>query len=491
MAHAKAPTVERHKSALTRVSLSRPVARALDDGLINVETSVLDYGCGRGGDVARLTKAGVSCVGYDPVFAPQARLKPADVVNLGYVVNVIEDPRERARTLARAWKLSRDVLVVSARLELERRDVEAARPYGDGFLTGNGTFQKLFAQEELRAWIESTLSARAVTAAPGVFYVFREAQSEQAFLARRAHRGSVRSSQSSEALFEQHKELLGGLVRFVEERGRLPRAGELEIAADVVEELGSLRRAFAVIKRITGEEHWDRVRVGRYEDLLVYLALARFGRRPRLSELPGSLQYDIKDFFGSYKAACDQADRLLFSIADGERRGEACIAAPVGKRTREALYVHVGALGRLPTLLRALEGCARVLVGTVEEATLVKFDLERPRVSYLCYPRFDIDAHPPLRGAYIIDLDRVDVSFRDYADYQNPPILHRKELFVAPEHPLRERFARLTTQEQRLGLYAEPHRIGTLNGWREVLAAREVAIRGHRAQRRKVRETRA
>ena len=46
---------------------------------------------------------------------------PADIVNLGYVVNVIEDPDERLATLQDAWHLAREVLVVAARLETDRR----------------------------------------------------------------------------------------------------------------------------------------------------------------------------------------------------------------------------------------------------------------------------------------------------------------------------------------------------------------------------------
>ena len=106
--------VQRHKTALGRALLSRPVTRALEDGLISSETTVLDYGCGRGGDVDRLQKQGIACVGYDPLYRPQRTLDAADVTNLGYVINVIEDQAERTEVLRRAWSLSRSVLVVSA-----------------------------------------------------------------------------------------------------------------------------------------------------------------------------------------------------------------------------------------------------------------------------------------------------------------------------------------------------------------------------------------
>ena len=48
------------------------------------------------------------------MHAPSGNRRAADVVNLGYVLNVIEDPAERQETLASAWSLARRLLVVSA-----------------------------------------------------------------------------------------------------------------------------------------------------------------------------------------------------------------------------------------------------------------------------------------------------------------------------------------------------------------------------------------
>ena len=58
----------------------------------------------------------------DPAFFPDETRTPADVVNLGYVINVIEDPAERVVVLAAAWELARKVLIVSARLDWEATD---------------------------------------------------------------------------------------------------------------------------------------------------------------------------------------------------------------------------------------------------------------------------------------------------------------------------------------------------------------------------------
>jgi DNA phosphorothioation-associated putative methyltransferase len=457
--------------------LSRPVARALEDAIIADNTSVLDYGCGRGGDVARLERLGIQVCGFDPVYQPKLIREACDVVNLGYVINVIESVVERHQTLRRAWALARSCLVVAARLRSEAREIDATARLGDGYVTSAGTFQKFFTQAELRGFVEDTLQQPAVAAAPGVFYVFRNPSAEQSFLARRIRR---RVASRSKLVFERRQELLTSLVAFVEERGRLPRDTERGGFAALEEELGSVRNAFAFIRRVTGDERWDRIRVARSEDVLVYLALSRFGRRPRIGELPQELQHDIKDLFGSYQAGCAQADRLLFAVSDRDRVQAAIQAAGVGKRTRDALYVHISALVDLVPVLRVLEGCARALLGTVDDATLVKFRADSPLISYLGYPGFDREPHPALQFAYTVDLATLRIDYRDYSHHSNPPILHRKELFLSEGHPHRELFARLTRQEVRHGLYREPERIGTRRGWAEALALRGVELRGHR-----------
>ena len=105
-------TAAPHKTAIQRSSLSRPVALALEDGLLSTKTTFFDYGCGRGGDLKRLHQMGVSVSGWDPAFFPDEDRTPADVVNLGYVVNVIEDPEERAVALCAACELTQKLLFV-------------------------------------------------------------------------------------------------------------------------------------------------------------------------------------------------------------------------------------------------------------------------------------------------------------------------------------------------------------------------------------------
>jgi hypothetical protein len=74
----------------------------------------------------------------------------------------------------------------------------------------------------------------------------------------------------------------------------------------------------------------------------------------------------------------------------------------------------------------------------------------------------------------------------DYAANANPPVLHRKETLVAPDHPLQPRFARLTQQEERHGLLADPATIGTRAGWESRVRAYGFTLRGHRVFRQPV-----
>lgn len=90
---------------------------------------------------------------------------------------------------------------------------------------------------------------------------------------------------------------------------------------------------------------------------------------------------------------------------------------------------------------------------------------------------------PALQTSLLVSLDQLDLSERDYSQSDNPPILHRKEEFLPPSHPLRERFARLTRQEERAGLYRDTRTIGTREGWQQALDESGLRLRGHRLVR--------
>lgn len=539
--------IERHKTAMSRSDLSRPVKQALDDALLPRIASFFDFGCGHGDDVRQLRLLGYEANGWDPVHAPLEPLQSADVVNLGYVVNVIEHINERREALKSAWGLATGILIVAARLDWELSGFRG-RPFKDGFVTGDNTFQKFYSQDELRGWIESTLGHKPVAASPGVFYVFRDPALRETLLASRSrgrrHQrtvaeliyaenrealkpleswikenhslptavdvpngeglidkfGSIRSAfgilrrastvadwstvdagsrNKSERRFEQELEVLQPLIDYVEQRGRLPRTGELEAETELVETFGSIGRGFTLIRRVTGSARWNEAAETAKRDLLVYVALSNFGGRPRFSDLPSDIQHDVRDLVGSYKTACSEADEMLFQVGDLELISRVCADSSIGKLTPEALYVHVSALGHLHPLLRLYEGCSRVLVGEVPGHVVLKLNRLKPQVSYLLYPDFDKRAHPPVIGSIVCRISKLEVAYRSFRESNNPHILHRKDLVVAPDYPLYDRFARLSDREEASGLLNQVG-IGTEAGWAEVLRSAGIRIKGHR-----------
>jgi DNA phosphorothioation-associated putative methyltransferase len=468
-----------------RTDLSRPVGLALDMGVITPQTSFFDYGCGRGGDVARLNESGIQAAGWDPAHAPGVERVESDVVNLGFVLNVIEEPTERMKALAEAWKLSKQALVITVRPEWELSAVEGRR-FRDGVLTRKGTFQKFFSHDEFVALVRHVTHVEPVVVAPGVALAFRDPERANDIRMRVFRRRlSGPRLTATETRFNENREILEPLLDFLDLHGRLPGDGEdPEQWAPIRDRFGSLRAAFGLIKRATGESRWEDARKRAEEDVAVFLALMAFGGRPKWGELSEQLQLDVRALFGSYKQACLVADRLLFSLGDAKLLDEQLRCSPVGKVLPDALYLHISALPATSPVLRLYEGCARVLVGDVPGANVIKLSRVDRRVSYLSYPAFDKDGHPALAESLRIDLQTFSMRHRDYSSSENPPILHRKETLVAEGYDGRDTFARLTRAEEAKGLFDHDGHIGNRRQWQELLADLGLEVRGNRLLRR-------
>ena len=366
------------------------------------------------------------------------------------------------------------------------RDINEGQaiPCGDGVITARRTFQKFFDQHELRQWIESTLQVEADAAGPGIFYVFRREEARELHLARAVRRVRVpRAEPAPFVTLEQNRELLEPLLKFLTEHGRAPDADELPAVAAVVNRLGSVARAIRLLSKAIEAKPWEGTALARQRDLLVYLALGTFRRRPPLKALPTDVQADIRAFFGTYAEGAKLGRELLYAVGQQQAINEEIAQAKVGKLTPDSLYVHVTAVNDLPVLLRVFEGCARTLLGEIPHATLVKLRRDKPKVSYLCYPTFDTDAHPALAETFVVDLRRQRTNHYDYAGRENPPVLHRKECFVTSDYPLRPVFASLTSAEDAAGLLEDAARIGTRQAWETRLAALNWIVEGHDLRR--------
>ncbi len=476
--------IDRHKAAISRNDFSKPVRLALEAGLLNQTTTFFDYGCGQGGDLERVGKLGYESTGWDPYYRPDSPLVAADVVNLGYVINVIESQTERREALIKAWELTGQVLIVAAQVLITQGNSQIA--YGDGVITSRNTFQKYYDQEELKIYIDQVLGVDSVPAALGIYFVFRDEAQAQSFRASRFRsRVSVPKVQLANKRFEDYKELLTPLMAFFTERGRLPTLEELPETEALSSEFGNLRRAFQIVLQATNPQEWDAISDRRRQDLLVYLALSHFGRRPKLRDLTPVIQNDIKSLFGGYQQACAAADLMLMSLGNLEMVEERCKSSAIGQKRPNSLWVHVSAIEALDPLLRLYEGCASRTIGRPQEANVVKFHFRKPKISYLFYPNFDTDPHPALHTSMEIDLRDLHVHYRDYDSNDNPPLLHQKDSLVTTDYPLYEKFAKLTKQETEWGLLDDLRLIYDTRGWQKCLEEHCAELKGHRVVWRK------
>lgn len=416
--------IARHRTAISRSCLSAPIRALAQWGYLDGSPTVLDYGCGRGDDVRALCTAGVRATGWDPHFAPEALREPAEIVNLGFVLNVIEDTDERSAALRAAYGLAERVLSVAVMLTGKGSGAEHA----DGVLTTRRTFQKYFGQAELRAYIAGVVGREPVTVGPGLVFVFRSDEEEQAFLARRQRSTApgvvdrfelplppAEPKRRSSSVYGRHQDLLDAFWAAALDLGRLPEADEFERGEELRASLGSLRRAFAALPHPEKQAQLARAAERRSDDMLVYLALNLFDRRTSLRSLPLSVQRDIRSFFGSHKAALERAQAALLAAGDqgltatamaaGAARGDGILDAADGDYT-----FHVALLQRQPAPLRILLGCAERLEALPVDADLVKVHGSGDRVSYLAFEGFEERALPTLAHRTVVDLRRRRVS---------------------------------------------------------------------------------
>ena len=472
--------IERHKAALKRSELSRPVRIAVEADLFSQGTTFFDYGCGCGEDIKQIANLGYVSSGWDPYYRPDAEQKSADIVNLGYILNVIEDIAERRQSLIKAWSLTSRVLIVSAQVLVDdrRRGLVA---YGDGVVTNRNTFQKYYEQEELKLYIDQVLEVESIPAGLGIYFVFRHEAEAESFRASRVYSClSTPSIQSKVRNFEDYRELLTPLMDFYTKRGRLPAKGELASEAAIKEEFRSFQRAFKLILQATDRNEWEAIAEKRRQDLLVYLALGKFSGRPTIRKLAPEIKADVKALFGSYKQACTIADLLLVNVGDMDKIANLCKNSKIGKQLNGAIAVHISALEKLPPLLRLYEGCASRNFYRLENANIVKIYYNKPKITYLVYPEFDTQAHPALQATMEIDLHNLSVTYHDISDETNPLILHQKDALVAPDYPSYKKFVRLTKKEQKSGLLKNRDAIRRMHGWLRCLRENELVIEGHK-----------
>lgn len=434
--------IERHRTALSRDKLSVPLFLIAQRGYLNGEYSILDYGCGRGDDLRELEEHNIDCMGWDPAHRPDTDIEPCDIVNLGFVINVIEEKSERIETLQKAYSYANKLLIVSAMLGNERI-YERFKAYKDGVITARNTFQKYYMQSELQQFIESTLDNNAIAIGPGVFLVFKDELEEQKYLLERQRTRyqwrqlstkppKIISQKKRKELFEEHQSLFEDFWYTCLDLGRLPANDEFENSEQIRHVIDSHNKAFTLCKQYFDIEQYHQSQQGRTDDLLVYFALSFFKKRDAYQRMPQSLQRDIKAFFGQYTSARDLGKELLFSVSKPELIYNACVEAnntlPASQLNEQHdLIFHKQYLNQCPKELRVYVGCATQIYGELDEVSLIKAHIVSGKVTLQVYDDWKKET-PMLTERIKIKLREQDIDFFDYVgDFKPQPLLNKKD----------------------------------------------------------------
>lgn len=436
--------IDRHKTAIVRHELSGPMKTLAKQGYLDGRFSVFDYGCGRGDDLRELEAHGLDVLGWDPVFSPDNDKVNSDIVNLGFVLNVIEDQDERLDALLSAWELTNKVLVVSVMLANDSY-IAQFQPYKDGIITSRNTFQKYYAQSEFKGYLERSLQEDAIAVAPGIFYIFKDKLEEQRYLQSKYQRRHVwqqltspqplDSRDKAKLVISQNSALFDEFWNVCLELGRVPANDEFNRSEEVRNLIGSHKKAFGLLQEMFDTREFSKAEKSRKEDLLVFFSMGLFDKRKPYTQQPESLKRDIKALFDDYRTAINLATELLFSIADTELIGEQCVKAhhqlPASILNEgHSLIFHKSNIEKLPLLLRVYVGAALQMYGELEDGIdLVKIHINSGKLTLTQYDDFEKSV-PYLVERTKIKMADQDIDFFDYVDEARRPPLLNKHLLL-------------------------------------------------------------
>lgn len=501
--------IQRHLTALSRSALSAPIQLLIGHGLLSASVELFDYGCGRGDDLSGLERLGFPCQGWDPYYANENALVRADFVNLGFVVNVIEDPAERVEAIQKAFALARVALAVSVMLHSKDR---SGHPYRDGFLTTRKTFQKYFSQDELKDYLESILQREPIMIGPGIALVFSDKEAEQRFLLRRYRSSNVarrilnaRSSPRAPRQAREIKHRIPKTSRAEQEYrdlspmlqriwavaldlGRFPESHEIPDFKEVHERL-SLTRTRRLLRTHFDLAQLHQAAQTRSDEIRLFFAARQFSKREPYRALDARLKLDIKYFFHDYKAANAEAMQLLMESGNPDRIREACEEAALEglgylEADSHSLQMHRSLVERLPSVLRAYVNCGLILCDNVSEFQLIKIHVASGKLTLLQYDDFDGHPIPLLIKRIKINIPLLDYDIFEYESptFPPPPLLF-KSRYMHEDLPGYADQVTFDESMEATGILDACKSVPTLAWIHAQLSAKRLEIAGLRLQR--------
>ncbi len=433
--------IERHRTAIDRNQLSAPMQILAKHEYFDGNYSVLDYGCGKGDDIRELEAHEIDCIGWDPVHKPENDIEVCDIVNLGFVLNVIEEREERKETLVRAYEYADKLMIVSV-MVAGVSTINQFKPYKDGIITSRNTFQKYYGQSEFKYFLETTLHEDVIAAGQGVFIIFKDKIEEQNFLLKRQHikrdwnQLSQREKKTPEKvitkeLIDKNIDLFNDFWALCLDLGRLPAIPEFEFSQQIRNVSGSHKKALDALLNKYSDDLYSQAKYARKCDLLVYFALGLFEKRKAYTHMPESLKRDIKAFFNDYSTAIELATDILFSVGNTTLIEELATLTFNKLKTGEFeeghhWTIHKTILDELPPELRIYIGCAVQYYGDIEKMDLIKIHFTSGKVTLLRYDDWSKD-EPLLVERIKIKQKDQDIDFFDYSGkFQPVPLINKK-----------------------------------------------------------------
>lgn len=420
--------VHRHKTAISRPGYSRPVQLLLSHGLLQETDTFFDYGCGLGEDVERLRTAGYTANGWDPVYFPDTEKLKADIVNLGFVLNVIENRTERREALREAYALTTRVLLISV-LTPGSTNTETGTQHGDGIVTSRGTFQKVFEQSELQDFVASVCGEPPLPIAPGIVAAFWDSAVRSDFLLTRVRgrtddhinnapqlpRRNVHIKQALLRTFvDEHPGIFDNYVKFLLERGRAPHYEELSGLLTAKEYGVDLQLLHQVALNACDSDTIAKAAQHRREDLVVLLALEMFRETPKLKDLSVTLREDIKYHFNGLKNAVESAREYLFALGDRDLLRRWISESPIGHATHKGLYITPDQLQEIDPILRIYGSLAELFYGDIRQADILKLHADSAKITLLFTEDFENQEFP-----VIIYRVKIDLSKQEMREYEH------------------------------------------------------------------------
>ena len=448
--------ISRHKTALHRENLSLPIRFAISKSLLRKEHTLLDYGCGHGDDVALLKKNGFKSTGWDPYYYPKRpRKKLFDFVNLGFVLNVIEDPHERKQTLVEANTFSKKVTLISCMLAGDMNQ-KISKPFSDGFVSSNNTFQKYYLQSELKNYIASQLDGPIYALGPGVFALIKDPNLLEDFEYINIANTTDQKRSDTNALkdvdvdfsalqkkqFASRKIALSFISKYFQRHARFPSYEDLKKYNGT--EISRSEFKLALLKfnsgldKIAANHVTERVR----NELLQKFSVRKFVKLRADFPVSDVLRKDIRNIFKTQKALHEAADTLLYELGNYDlvlSDASNAVEAQLGLLLDSKFICHSRNKSKLPIRLQALLNLASFLSGNHIDTEIYQIHLETKKVSMLTFHDFKLSALPKLKTRTKVDFRSFDIEYVSYSASTNIRVIAIRSPFLSQTDPTYEK----------------------------------------------------